>query len=499
VNRLVVSDADYARVRRVLARAAGLVFDDARRESMAFSLSERLQEVGLTVLGDYLDLVETDPRECQHLLDEVTIQETHFFRNPPQVRALRRHVLPELVRHAEAHGRRLRVWSAGCSTGEEAYTVAMLLRELLPRTRGWDVKVLATDVSERALDVARAARYGPRAVQLATADQRTRFFRTCQDAGSQDGTHEVRPEVRDLVEVRHHNLVTDPVPFGPDEPADLVLCRNVTIYFDRDTTRALMRRLHATVRDGGYLFLGHAETLWQVSEQFHLVTLGTGDAPAYVYRRLDGSSAGDGRRAVLPDRRTADEGPPPDAGERRVGPRRTAGMRLPRRSVPASADEAGSAPSLAQVNTALAAGRYAEAAQLAGEVAAGTPMLAEAHYLRGVALVNAGRESEALVDLRKVVYLEPARGFAHFLLAGALARLGDAAAAAREYRAAAGTLGAQPSDATAPELGGRGVRELVALCEQLGRVAGTEVPPVTRAGSRGARLVSAAGPTKEAR
>lgn len=176
-----------------------------------------------------------------------------------------------------------------------------------------------------------------------------------------------------------------------------------------------------------------------------------------------------------------------------------AGMRLPRPAVPATADEAGSAPSLAQVHTALAAGRYAEAAQLAGEVAAGMPMLAEAHYLRGVALVNAGRESEALVDLRKAVYLEPARGFAHFLLAGALARLGDAAAAAREYRAAAGTLGAQPSDATAPELGGRGVRELVALCERLGRVAGPEVPPVTRAGSRGARLVSAAGPTKEAR
>ena len=191
----------------------------------------------------------------------------------------------------------------------------MILRELMPSTAGWDVKVVATDISEPALEAAREGRYGARAVQMATPEELARFFQPAPGGGG----HEVRPEVRELVEFRHHNLVTEPVPFAPDERVDLILCRNVTIYFGRQTTRALMERLHRCLRDGGYLFLGHSETLWQVSEQFHLVSLGTGDEAAFVYRRHD--SKGE-RRAVLPDRRTADEGPPAPRIERRTAARR---------------------------------------------------------------------------------------------------------------------------------------------------------------------------------
>lgn len=478
MSRVVLTDAEFVRLRRMLATVAGLAFDDARRDSLAYSLAERLRDCGLSDVSSYLDRVDADPDERQRLLDEVTIQETHFFRNPPQVRALRTHVLPELLRHADAHGRRLRVWSAGCSTGEEPYSTAMMLRELLPSMAGWDVKVVATDVSERALAAARSGRYGARSVQMATPEEMARFF-----VAHPDGTHEVRQEVRELVEFRHHNLVTESVPFAPDEQVDLVLCRNVTIYFSRDTTRALMSRLHTALRDGGYLFLGHSETLWQVSESFRLVALGSGDSSAFVYRRLDDPAAAD-RRAVLPDRRTEDEGPPPPLDERRHGPRRSAireALTKPRARVPASREAlaaaearpatavpAGTPAEIATaVRAALAAGRYAEASDLAAALVAADPMRLEGHYLRGLSLVNQGRDVEALVDLRKAVYLDASSGLAHFLLAGVLARLGDAAAAAREYRAAADTLGRQPGDATAPELGGRSVEDLVALCEQL--------------------------------
>ncbi|MDP3711622.1 MAG: CheR family methyltransferase [Mycobacteriales bacterium] len=480
MSRLSLTDEQFVRLRRMLAAAAGLAFDDARRDSLAYSLAERLRACGLTDVSAYLDRVDGDPVERQRLLDEVTIQETHFFRNPPQVRALRTHVLPELIRHAESNGRRLRIWSAGCSTGEEPYSTAMMLRELLPSTAGWDVKVVATDVSERALAAARQARYGARAVQMATPEELARFFIT-----HPDGTNEVRQEVRDLVELRHHNLVTEPVPFAPDEQVDLVLCRNVTIYFSRDTTRALMTRLHTALRDGGYLFLGHSETLWQVSEDFRLVSLGSGDSSAFVYRRLDDHSGGE-RRTVLPDRRTDDEGPPPPLDERRQAPRRSAlweSLTKPRSLVPASREAVVAAERLtapapkvptgspveiaASVRESLAAGRYEEASQGAAALVAVDPLRLEGHYLRGLALVNQGRDVEALVDLRKAVYLDASSGLAHFLLAGVLARLGDAGAAAREYRAAADTLGRQPGDATAPELGGRSVEDLVALCEQL--------------------------------
>ncbi len=447
--KVSLSAEEYDALRALLARAAGLVFDDARKESMAYSVAERMRALGLRDVSSYLARLD-EPTERQQLLDEVTIQETHFFRNPPQVRALRLHVLPELLRHAELNGKRLRIWSAGCSTGEEPYSIAMHLRELLPSTAGWDVKIVATDVSQRAIAAARSGRYGARAVQLATPEELARHF-----VATDDG-YEVRPEVRELVEFRHHNLVTEAVPFAPSERIDLVLCRNVTIYFGRDTTRALMNRLHHCLRDGGYLFLGHSETLWQVSEDFRLVAIGTGEAAAFVYRRLDKQVE---RRAVLPDRRTAEE-PAPE--ERRVEARRAPAPAMPPAPVVVSVETL-----IEQCRISLAAGRYAEAAQYAADAALQAPLRAEAFYLRGLALVDLGRDDDALVELRKAVYLEPERGFAHFLLAGVLDRLGQPLLAAREYAAAADTLGLQPADATAEELGGRSVRELAQLCRQL--------------------------------
>ncbi len=471
--RIDLSAADFARVRDLLADTAGLVFDECRKDSLAYSLGERLSACGVASVEEYLRLLRRDKDELQALLNAVTIQETHFFRNPPQFRALRQHVLPQLIRRAASGSRRLRIWSAGCSTGEEPYSIAMLLREQLPLLEGWDVKVMATDVSTRALAAAGAGRYGSRALLAAPPDDVARWF-------LRDGDdYVVRPEVRELVEFRHHNLVTEPVPF--DEPIDLLLCRNVTIYFSRETTRRLMTQFHEALAEGGYLFLGHSETLWQVNDSFRLVTLGD----AFVYRR---DIPGEERRTVLPDRRTGDDGLPPE-GERRVArvdrrsawdvltrprtlpfprPVRGAG---PRSWEPAVTGSAAPAPAVVdpveEVRVALREGRYADAAALATAVSVAEPLRADAYYLHGLALANQGRDADALVQLRKAVYVDPMAGFAHVLLGGVLARLGDAPGAARSYAAAAETLGRNADDDNAVELGGRSVGELVALCRQL--------------------------------
>jgi chemotaxis protein methyltransferase CheR len=401
----------------------------------------------------------------------VTIPETLFFRNPPQIRALRKYVLPELLRQA-ADGKKLRVWSAGCSTGEEAYTIAILIRELLPPSVDWDIKVIATDVSTRALTAGQNAHYGERAFVMTDPLDLSRWF--VLDTAT--GTWVVRDEVRDLVEFRHHNLVNDAPPFDEGE-VDLILCRNVTIYFDRETTRRLMKRLHTRLRDGGYLFLGHAETLWQISDDFSLVSLGD----AFVYRRLEAEPEAEERRAVLPDRRTENEPRPTRADRRRNDTDRRGRPadaveipKLPRLVTPAMPVTPESAPPippsrdpLDAVRSALVEGRYDEAADVAAEVVATTPLWPQAHYLQGVALTNLGRDADALIVLRKTVYLDPEHGFAHFLLGGALERLGEPVAASRSYRAAANTLGQRRLDAVAPELGGRSVAELAALCMDL--------------------------------
>ena len=469
--KLAMTDSDFARLTRFLHDVAGLVFDDSRRDSLGYALGERLPQTSYTEVTPYLDHVMSPAgtQERQQLIDEVTIPETYFFRNPPQIRALGGQVLPELV-GLHAKSKQLVIWSAGCSTGEEPYTVAMLLLELIPDITDWDIRIVATDVSQRALAAARRGRYGQRSVQLADAARVDRFFDLDR------GDYVVKPEVRALVSFRHHNLVTDPSPFLTRE-VDLVLCRNVTIYFNRETTRGLMERFHRSLTDGGYLFIGHAETLWQITDAFTLVTLGD----AFVYRRIDpvkvertiglgGLKAFGWRSAAAANVPTA--AVPPAAPILPNVPNVPAALNLP--AVPAQIPAQDRQPTLQLVRAELVAGRYLHAAQMAQALTALEPLQAGAHYLRGMALCNLGRDREALDSLRKAVYLDPDAGFAHFLLAGALARLGEEAAAARAYLAAAETLGSRSGDAFAGELGGRSISELIVLCRsQAAALAGT--------------------------
>src|SRR5450631_387629 len=289
--KFAMTDEEFDTLRKVLEKSAGLVHDESRRDSLTFAVAGRMEAIGASSPAMYLAMLSGPggAPERQQLIDVVTIQETHFFRNPPQIRALRQHVLPELIRRSTALNRPLTIWSAGCSTGEEPYSLAMLVRELMPMATREHVRIVGSDVSASALAFAEAGRYGPRAVQMADPIDLGRWFDTDRDS------YVVRDDVRDLVELKLHNLITEPPPFDAGE-VDLLLCRNVTIYFNRATTKALMGRFHAALANGGYLFLGHSETLWQLSDAFTLVPLGD----AFVYRRDDGPQGW----ATLADRRT---------------------------------------------------------------------------------------------------------------------------------------------------------------------------------------------------
>jgi len=513
--KAAMTDDEFEILRRILEKAAGLVHDTTRRDSLNFSVMSRVEATGSSSVAAYLGLL-AGPKgdaERQRLIDAVTIQETHFFRNPPQIRALRRHVLPELIRRSVAQDRPLTIWSAGCSTGEEPYSLAMLIRELLPMATREHVRILGTDVSHTALELAATAQYGPRAVQMAEPLDLARWFTGVGE------NYVVRDDVRDLVELRLHNLVTEAPPFEARE-VDLLLCRNVTIYFNRATTKALMSRFHNVLSDGGYLFLGHSETLWQMNDTFTLVPLGD----AFVYRRDDPKPVVE-RRAVLPERRTEEGDAPILLHERRGRPdrrRRTGGpadapgagsaasgaasveggrsIALPRgtglpagwpnggNSSPSGSVQFGGAPSgrapkaaskpvpgtsgsasdhVASARLALAAGRYTDAVVAAARAVRADSLLVDPHLVAGEALVNLGRDADAVRELRQAVYLQPDCAPAHLLLAGALDRLGEPAAAGRAYRAAAATVAELPADQVAVFFGGREAGELVELCIRL--------------------------------
>ena len=480
----VLSDEEYVATSAALVRLAGLVFDASRRAALSAVVLDRVGTTGKSDVLSYLSWVETPSglRERQRLLDAVTIQETHFYRNLPQVDALRREVLPGLIARARSAGRPLTIWSAGCSTGEEPYTLAMLLLELFARTSPIPVRIIATDVSESALAVARQGSYVGRTIELAEPGAAERWFDRADD-----GSYSVSRDVRDLVEFRLHNLVTDGPPFGTAE-IDLVVCRNVTIYFGRETTRDLVNRFHRGLAEGGYLLLGHAETLWQVSDSFSLIPVGE----AFVYRKdIDPVRS----RRHPPQLSTAHPQPasrPAAVTKRGVRDVLRVPVRLPRRApqpfpvrVPSPLDD------LATAREALTKGRYAEAASLAERATAAHPLLVEGYIVEGRALANQGQDDAAIAALRKAVFLDPQAAHAHFLLATTLSRVGDPAGAAASFAAAALTLPSASTETLAELLDGRAVSDLVDLCLQLAAVqprdstpAGVTARPTDRVGWR---------------
>jgi chemotaxis protein methyltransferase CheR len=454
MNR-VLTDDEYAATAAVLVRLAGLEFDHSRRAALSAIVRERVGASGAPDVAAYLDLVSGPggATERQELLDAVTIQETHFFRNLPQIDALRRAVLPELLERARAQKRPLTVWSAGCSTGEEPYTLAMVLLDLMAESGAVPVRVVGTDVSASALEVARRGVYTGRTVQLAEPASAGRWFDPLAD-----GTSAVRPDVRSLVDFRLQNLIADAAPFGPGQ-VDLVVCRNVTIYFARETTRSLVERFHRAMSPGGYLLLGHAETLWQVSDAFSLVPV----EEAFVYRK-DVHPVRSGMPGVPPSARLTaavrPAGPPSRRGVREVlrAPSRTHAATAPPSVRPSPEDD------LVAARRALAEGKYQQAASLAERSTAASPLLVEAYVVAGRAMSNLGDDDGAIVAFRKAVFLEPRAGHAHFLLATTLSRVGDSEGASLSFATAAETLPATPSERLGELLDGRAVGDLVDLC-----------------------------------
>jgi chemotaxis protein methyltransferase CheR len=260
------SGEEIDRLRAIFREAFGWEFGAEARTLFETRLKRRLSELSLPAWADYLYLLTYDRRRLEELArvaDLLTTRETYFFREGYQLAALREEILPLLARES----RPVSIWSAGCASGEEAYTVAMVSAEA-----GIPVEVLGTDVSPAALATARRGEYEDRSLRETPIATRDRWFER------RDDRWVVRDELKRMVRFTGANLLGDPKPEGP---FDAVLCRNVIIYFSQDAKRRLAARLWHAIRPGGWLLLGHAESLVSVSGEFELVTLEND----LVYRR----------------------------------------------------------------------------------------------------------------------------------------------------------------------------------------------------------------------
>jgi chemotaxis protein methyltransferase CheR len=257
-----VSDADFARFQGLIHRVAGIHLAPCKKALLAGRLSRRMRELGVPTLSAYYRRVQGDPGELTRMLDAISTNETHFFREPAHFDLLSRTLLPAWCAEGEAgtRPRRLRAWSAACSTGQEPFTLAMVL---LAELEGWDVEILASDLSTAVLERARKAVW-PLSLAREIPDRYRRGF-MLRGTGPAEGTMKAGPELREVVRFARVNLV-DPTAF-PAGRYDLVFCRNVLIYFDAPTRRAVVERLIDRLAPGGLLFVGHAESLVNVTRR----------------------------------------------------------------------------------------------------------------------------------------------------------------------------------------------------------------------------------------
>ncbi|MCJ2017435.1 protein-glutamate O-methyltransferase CheR [Methylobacterium sp. E-065] len=259
------ADPAYAALKaRIIARTGHHYYVD-KDDLLIERLRRRFREVGAADCAAYAALLSDGAQgeaEWARLEAEITVGETFFFRYAEQFQALRERILPALIA-ARASERTLRIWSAGCSTGAEPYSLSILVQELLgDALPNWRVSILATDISAEALATARAAEYGRWALRTMPPAERLRYFTRLPPAPGirREGGYALRPEFRGLVRFERGNLLTLADPQARDgERFDLILCRNVLIYFDARTVSAVVRGLGRRLRPDGWLLLGHAE------------------------------------------------------------------------------------------------------------------------------------------------------------------------------------------------------------------------------------------------
>lgn len=254
-----ITTREFALFQRLIHRQTGIYLPETKKALVEARLSKRVRTLNLPGFGAYFELVGRDREEHTFMLDAICTNETRFFREPRQFDFLESGVLPEWRLRGESglRPKRIRAWSAACSTGEEPFSLAMLLRTHFPLQSGWNVEILASDISTKVLSAAKEAVWPIDRAKEIPPDYRRAYM--LRGIAGKEGTMRAQPALRSMVEFRRINLNDER--YAAEGPFDLIFCRNVLIYFDRDTKAAVIERLSRHLSPDGLLFLGHSETL----------------------------------------------------------------------------------------------------------------------------------------------------------------------------------------------------------------------------------------------
>lgn len=440
--------AQWEMLKAFIQRETGIIVPDQKRMFLEHECEQRAQLLGFETFSSYFESVQESPgREFQELVHLVAINETYFFREPLQFIALRDHLLPEVVRRNP--NRPLRIWSAGTSTGEEAYSIAMIVQDVRQRQGEFEVEIIGTDIDQEALKHAKIARYGKNAfrsdaVLNANGLEWTPYFESDGDMFT------LNPQIRDMVRFEYLNLTHDTYPNLDFSNFDFIFCRNVTLYFDRLTLKAVHQRFVASLKPEGYLFLASAETPHHNWGELRLKEVGS----VFVYQKTETASI------ELPP---STPEPVPLLLDRYPAP-----LSLPEPTQPVMPLKTIKPPSLEAATIYFQKKEYARALHILDQTLTRYPDFSPAYILKANILINQeqfdeaeqvcrllqGREAWnrnayfllgllnfyrenfglAKADLSKAIYLKPDFGLAHYYLGQVYERLAQPALAHREYR-----------------------------------------------------------------
>jgi chemotaxis protein methyltransferase CheR len=495
---LPLSADDFGLFQDLLIEKSGLCFEEGRSQSLHLALWQRLRHRGYDSYREYYNLLKFHPEgrmEIRELLDLITIGETHFFRNKAQFDVLMKFVLPEIIqRRLKTGDRCIRVWSAGCSGGDEAYSIAIATMEVLLSLEEWRISVLGTDINRNELAHAKEAIYGKKAIAHLPEGYLDKYFNV-------RGTgYVLNTNVKDLVQFEYHNLARDPFVHEKMQNIDILFCRNVTIYFDGQTTKRVIENFYNCLAEDGYLFLGHSETLWQITNKFERVEF----PQTFIYKKLLGPFQEDAMKPfmAIPEFKLDDltsatgtvtgqpfflqelksrlqerpepleqvEGStlrvekPPGMNGKVESAYQEATLCLKAIKDPAalSSPDQPTAQEKSPIHHDLAKAmilaneaRYKEAADILVKIIEMDNLNVEAYYLLGVLSYKNNDLKEAETQFRKVIYVSPDSVLAYFNLGNIYLYQGKFNGAAREFRNAVRLLEQRPKN------------EQVRFCEDL--------------------------------
>ena len=438
-------DAEYRRFNDYLASCSGLRFAPRNITFLTRGIRSRMQVLQIHSYGEYFEYLtryHDSRQEMQKLLQLLTVGETYFFRYRPHFEVLTRLIRKETV---SGDDRALRIWSAGCSTGEEPYSIAMCIMDALPDWRSRGVTLLATDINRRSLKKAAEGVYRPWAMRAMDQQHIRRYFEKTGES------YRIKDEVKEAVQFFPLNLKSSTYPLPAKKLADLdaVFCRNVLIYFGVEDSRSIIDKIAETLKPGGYLFLGHSETLSYLSTQFERHSFAGG----FYYRKKGGAVPA----TVVRERKTAREQkksiavvkpPPPVVAPAEAEPQPEtlflaaqahfdkeeykAASQILDELLKVQPEHVGALVlhSFIMANS----GRFEEAFSLCEKALALDDLRADAYLLKGLILELAGHEERAVVEYRKAILLDMKFLMPHYYLGRLLLRVGKEREGMRELR-----------------------------------------------------------------